>query len=146
MHLSIIQLDSTCSASKLTDHQLHFVLFFSFWCFIDTFYDTKIKLLIIRLSVVESTAAPQKKHNTSSAQTKKKNKKASGCQDDVEMVDVEWRYVCTMSPCSDVHAGASTLRLMDNKDVRPVVCFCRRKNYNSWHGSPFLPKMFPLKY
>ncbi|XP_012778346.1 uncharacterized protein C11orf98 homolog [Maylandia zebra] len=38
---------------------------------------------------VESTAAPQKKHNTSSAQTKKKNKKASGCQDDVEMVDVE---------------------------------------------------------
>lgn len=53
------------------------------------FNDTKIKLLIIRLSVVESTAAPQKKHDTSSAQTKKKSKKASGCQDDVEMVDVE---------------------------------------------------------
>uniref|UniRef100_A0A669EMJ6 Chromosome 11 open reading frame 98 n=1 Tax=Oreochromis niloticus TaxID=8128 RepID=A0A669EMJ6_ORENI len=34
-------------------------------------------------------AAPQKKHDTSSAQTKKKSKKASGCQDDVEMVDVE---------------------------------------------------------
>lgn len=44
MCLSISQLDSTSSASKLTDHQLHFVLFFSFWCFIDTFLWHKNKI------------------------------------------------------------------------------------------------------
>lgn len=126
MCLSISQLDSTSSASKLTDHQLHFVLFFSFWCFIDTFlwHKNKIAHHSSPCSGINSSTTEEARHLISSDQEEE--------QEGVRMPGRCRDGGCWMKICLHYE---SLLR-----------CPCRRLNFETngqsgrWSCSLFLQK------
>lgn len=162
MCLSISQLDSTSSASKWTDHQLHwwegkhicmldFVLFFSFWCFIDTFlwHKNKIAHHSSLCSGINSSTTEEAQHLISSDQEEE--------QEGVRMPGRRRDGGCWMKTClhyeSLLRRPGRRLNFETNGQSGRRFCslFLQKKKLQQLTWKPLSAKnaekkMFPLKY